>query len=104
MLLAARADHRRMADNVVSSTRECSTTVVTMSRLTRTRQAHVLNLPIFYPRLCLFTFSASRSTEFVADPVDPIVIFMPEISRTSAYMGGTMHLGLRPAADRFPEG
>ncbi|KAI0251989.1 CTP synthase N-terminus-domain-containing protein [Lactifluus subvellereus] len=43
---------------------------------------HVLNLP------------GSRSTEFVADPVDPITLFMPEISRT--HMGGTMRLGLRP--------
>lgn len=43
---------------------------------------HVLNLP------------GSRSTEFVTDPVDPIIIFMPEISRT--HMGGTMRLGLRP--------
>jgi len=43
---------------------------------------HVLNLP------------GSRSTEFVADPADPVIIFMPEISRT--HMGGTMRLGLRP--------
>jgi CTP synthase len=34
------------------------------------------------------------STEFVSDPVEPVVIFMPEISRT--HMGGTMRLGLRP--------
>ena len=34
------------------------------------------------------------STEFVSEPVDPVVIFMPEISRT--HMGGTMRLGLRP--------
>jgi len=43
---------------------------------------HILNLP------------GSKSTEFVTDPVDPIIIFMPEISRT--HMGGTMRLGLRP--------
>ncbi|KAI0299838.1 CTP synthase N-terminus-domain-containing protein [Russula brevipes] len=43
---------------------------------------HVLNLP------------GSKSTEFGADPADPVVIFMPEISRTQ--MGGTMRLGLRP--------
>ncbi|KAI9444557.1 CTP synthase [Lactarius indigo] len=35
-----------------------------------------------------------RSNEFVPDPKDPVVIFMPEISRT--HMGGTMRLGLRP--------
>jgi hypothetical protein len=38
--------------------------------------------------------SGAKSTEFAADPVDPIIIFMPEISRT--HMGGTMRLGLRP--------
>jgi len=69
-----------------------------------TWQAHVLNPPIFYPRLCPFTFAASRSTEFVADPVDLIVVFMPEISRPSTHMGGTMRPDLRPAAGRFPEG
>ena len=34
------------------------------------------------------------STEFVSDPENPVVLFMPEISRT--HMGGTMRLGLRP--------
>ena len=34
------------------------------------------------------------STEFVSDPAEPVVIYMPEISRT--HMGGTMRLGLRP--------
>ncbi|KAH9987706.1 CTP synthase [Russula vinacea] len=43
---------------------------------------HVLNLP------------GSKSNEFVSDPVNPVIIFMPEISRT--HMGGTMRLGLRP--------
>ncbi|KAI9511858.1 CTP synthase [Russula earlei] len=43
---------------------------------------HVLNL------------SGSKSTEFMAEPADPVIIFMPEISRT--HMGGTMRLGLRP--------
>ncbi|KAH9058280.1 CTP synthase [Lactarius vividus] len=43
---------------------------------------NVMNLP------------GAKSSEFVADPKDPVVIFMPEISRT--HMGGTMRLGLRP--------
>jgi len=43
---------------------------------------HILNLP------------GSKSTEFVAEPVDPVIVFMPEVSRT--HMGGTMRLGLRP--------
>ncbi|KAF8492746.1 CTP synthase [Russula emetica] len=43
---------------------------------------HVVNLP------------GSKSTEFVSEPADPVIIFMPEISRT--HMGGTMRLGLRP--------
>ena len=38
-----------------------------------------LDFLIFSPRLCLFTLAASRSTEFVADPVDSIVVFMLEI-------------------------
>ena len=42
----------------------------------------------------VLTFAGSMSTEFVSDPKDPVVIFMPEISRT--HMGGTMRLGLRP--------
>jgi len=54
-----------------------------------------LDFQIFFlrPQVYLFTFAASRSTEFVAGPVDPIVEFMPEISRT--HMGGTRRLGLR---------
>ncbi|KAF7318363.1 CTP synthase [Mycena chlorophos] len=36
----------------------------------------------------------ASSSEFVADTPSPIVIFMPEISKT--HMGGTMRLGLRP--------
>ncbi|KAI0297568.1 P-loop containing nucleoside triphosphate hydrolase protein [Multifurca ochricompacta] len=43
---------------------------------------NVLNIP------------GARSTEFVADPTDPVILFMPEISRMQ--MGGTMRLGLRP--------
>jgi len=43
---------------------------------------HVLNLP------------GSESTEFLAEPTDPVILFMPEVSRT--HMGGTMRLGLRP--------
>ena len=30
----------------------------------------------------------------MAEPADPVIVFMPEISRT--HMGGTMRLGLRP--------
>ncbi|CAK5279390.1 unnamed protein product, partial [Mycena citricolor] len=36
----------------------------------------------------------ATSTEFVAEPPSPFIIFMPEISKT--HMGGTMRLGLRP--------
>ncbi|KAI0040349.1 CTP synthase [Auriscalpium vulgare] len=38
--------------------------------------------------------SGANSSEFDANAPDPVVIFMPEISRT--HMGGTMRLGLRP--------
>ncbi|KAI0275211.1 CTP synthase N-terminus-domain-containing protein [Gloeopeniophorella convolvens] len=36
----------------------------------------------------------AKSTELAPDAADPVVVFMPEISRT--HMGGTMRLGLRP--------
>lgn len=36
----------------------------------------------------------ATSSEFVTDAKHPVVIFMPEISKT--HMGGTMRLGLRP--------
>lgn len=36
----------------------------------------------------------ATSTEFDADTTGPVIIFMPEISKT--HMGGTMRLGLRP--------
>jgi len=36
----------------------------------------------------------ATSSEFDADTKNPVVIFMPEISKT--HMGGTMRLGLRP--------
>ncbi|KAI0702027.1 CTP synthase [Cerioporus squamosus] len=39
-------------------------------------------------------FTNGTSTEFDAQTEHPIVIFMPEISKT--HMGGTMRLGLRP--------
>ncbi|KAF9003290.1 CTP synthase N-terminus-domain-containing protein [Cyathus striatus] len=38
--------------------------------------------------------SDATSSEFNPDAVNPVIIFMPEISRT--HMGGTMRLGLRP--------
>jgi CTP synthase len=38
--------------------------------------------------------SDATSTEFDTDTKHPVVIFMPEISKT--HMGGTMRLGLRP--------
>lgn len=37
---------------------------------------------------------SAQSTEFEGKTSQPLVIFMPEISRT--HMGGTMRLGLRP--------
>lgn len=36
----------------------------------------------------------ATSSEFVKDTEEPIIVFMPEISKT--HMGGTMRLGLRP--------
>ena len=36
----------------------------------------------------------ATSTEFVADTPNPVVVYMPEISKT--HLGGTMRLGLRP--------
>lgn len=39
-------------------------------------------------------FEGATSGEFDPDAKHPIIIFMPEISRT--HMGGTMRLGLRP--------
>ena len=40
------------------------------------------------------------SGEFKEDAADPVIVFMPEVSRT--HMGGTMRLGLRPTV--FQEG
>ena len=40
------------------------------------------------------TTTGATSTEFDANAQHPIIIFMPEISKT--HMGGTMRLGLRP--------
>ncbi|KAF7968524.1 hypothetical protein HWV62_30177 [Athelia sp. TMB] len=37
---------------------------------------------------------AAQSTEFDEKTAEPLIIFMPEVSRT--HMGGTMRLGLRP--------
>ncbi|KAI0036232.1 CTP synthase N-terminus-domain-containing protein [Vararia minispora EC-137] len=39
-------------------------------------------------------FANASSTEFDESTPDPVIIFMPEISKT--HMGGTMRLGLRP--------
>ena len=36
----------------------------------------------------------ANSAEFVADTPHPVVIYMPEVSKT--HLGGTMRLGLRP--------
>ena len=36
----------------------------------------------------------ANSTEFVEDLENPVIIFMPEISKT--HMGGTMRLGTKP--------
>lgn len=38
--------------------------------------------------------SEANSGEFVEDPDNSVIVFMPEVSRT--HMGGTMRLGLRP--------
>jgi CTP synthase len=40
------------------------------------------------------TFNSAQSTEFDENTPNPVIIFMPEVSRT--HMGGTMRLGLRP--------
>ncbi|KAI0766297.1 CTP synthase [Irpex lacteus] len=39
-------------------------------------------------------YTEATSTEFTEDTKQPLIIFMPEISKT--HMGGTMRLGLRP--------
>ncbi|KAI0694967.1 CTP synthase [Cytidiella melzeri] len=39
-------------------------------------------------------YTEATSTEFVQNTKQPLIIFMPEISKT--HMGGTMRLGLRP--------
>jgi CTP synthase len=39
-------------------------------------------------------YTAAHSTELIEDAKEPVVIFMPEGSRT--HLGGTMRLGLRP--------
>lgn len=41
-----------------------------------------------------YVYSGATSAEFDSNAEHPIIIFMPEISRT--HMGGTMRLGLRP--------
>lgn len=46
------------------------------------------------------SFADAMSGEFDPEAKHPIIIFMPEISRT--HMGGTMRLGLRPTV--FQEG
>ncbi|KAH9923309.1 CTP synthase [Amylocystis lapponica] len=43
--------------------------------------------------------ASATSTEFVKDTEHPVIVFMPEISRT--HMGGTMRLGLRPTVRRL---
>ena len=40
------------------------------------------------------TFTGATSEEFVPNVKKPVIVFMPEISKT--HMGGTMRLGLRP--------
>jgi CTP synthase len=39
-------------------------------------------------------YADATSTEFIGNATHPVIIFMPEISKT--HMGGTMRLGLRP--------
>jgi CTP synthase len=60
---------------------------------------NVLEIPgVYITPLHSFHRSSSlldaTSTEFVIDAKHPVIIFMPEISKT--HMGGTMRLGLRP--------
>jgi CTP synthase len=40
------------------------------------------------------SFTGATSEEFVPNVEKPVIVFMPEISKT--HMGGTMRLGLRP--------
>ena len=42
----------------------------------------------------MFQSIDANSTELAEDTPDPVVIYMPEVSRT--HLGGTMRLGLRP--------
>ena len=42
----------------------------------------------------LFVCVDATSEEFVSNVEKPVIVFMPEISKT--HMGGTMRLGLRP--------
>jgi CTP synthase len=55
---------------------------------------HITPLPPPSLRRLSSHLSDATSTEFNADAKRPVVIFMPEISKT--HMGGTMRLGLRP--------
>ena len=41
-----------------------------------------------------FFFTDATSEEFIPNVEKPVIVFMPEISKT--HMGGTMRLGLRP--------
>jgi CTP synthase len=61
--------------------------------LGNSRYAHHTSLPNLYHSSSSPSPDAT-STEFNADAKHPVIIFMPEISKT--HMGGTMRLSLRP--------
>lgn len=62
----------------------------------RIRNSRYAKEPSFFlPLHCSSSHSSdATSTEFNTGAKHPVVIFMPEISKT--HMGGTMRLGLRP--------
>ena len=47
-----------------------------------------------YHTLLILFFTDATSEEFIPNVEKPVIVFMPEISKT--HMGGTMRLGLRP--------
>ena len=52
------------------------------------------SLIIWYHDMLILKIEDATSTEFNPQTPSPVIIFMPEISKT--HMGGTMRLGLRP--------
>jgi CTP synthase len=60
----------------------------------RVCQERTLHLRYWVSTFAFTDWVAAHSTELVDDAKEPVVIFMPEGSRT--HLGGTMRLGLRP--------